>query len=119
MKKENLDKDISLLLSESETHFSQLLVHCIASSTDCSGLVGEYFIKKKFPNIMGLSYVHESPYIMGLSYVLSIMGLSYVQRFLILWGFLMYSVPFSIMGLSYVQLVCKIIGFSPNPSQYT
>ena len=42
----------------------------------------------KFPNIMGLSYVHESPYIMGLSYVLSIMGLSYVQRF-----------P---MGLSYV-----------------
>ena len=55
-----------------------------------SGLVGEYFIKKKFPNIMGLSYVHESPYIMGLSYVLSIMGLSYVQRF-----------P-NIMGLSYV-----------------
>ena len=54
------------------------------------GLVGEYFIKKKFPNIMGLSYVHESPYIMGLSYVLSIMGLSYVQRF-----------P-NIMGLSYV-----------------
>ena len=52
--------------------------------------VGEYFIKKKFPNIMGLSYVHESPYIMGLSYVLSIMGLSYVQRF-----------P-NIMGLSYV-----------------
>ena len=57
----------------------------------CCGLVGEYFIKKKFPNIMGLSYVHESPYIMGLSYVLSIMGLSYVQRF-----------P-NIMGLSYVQ----------------
>ena len=28
---------------------------------------------------MGLSYVLESPYIMGLSYVLSIMGLSYVQ----------------------------------------
>ena len=58
------------------------------------GLVGEYFIKKKFPNIMGLSYVHESPYIMGLSYVLSIMGLSYVhfvQRF-----------PNNIMGLSYV-----------------
>ena len=36
MKKEILDKDISLLLSESETHPSQLLVHCIASSTDCS-----------------------------------------------------------------------------------
>ena len=36
MKKENLDKDISLLLSESESHSSQLLVHCIASSTDCS-----------------------------------------------------------------------------------
>ena len=28
---------------------------------------------------MGLSYVHETPNIMGLSYVLSIMGLSYVQ----------------------------------------
>ena len=36
MKKEILDKDISLLLSESETHPSQLLVHCIASSTKCS-----------------------------------------------------------------------------------
>ena len=34
--REILDKDISLLLSESETHPSQLLVHCIASSTDCS-----------------------------------------------------------------------------------
>ena len=55
-----------------------------------AGLVGQYFIKKKFPNIMGLSYVHESPYIMGLSYVLSIMGLSYVQR------------SPNIMGLSYV-----------------
>ena len=46
-----------------------------------NGLVGWYFIKKKFPNIMGLSYVHESPYIMGLSYVQrfpNIMGLSYV-----------------------------------------
>ena len=63
---------------------------------------------------MGLSYVHESPYIMGLSYVLSIMGLSYVhKRFPNIMGcivyicFLMYRVPFSIMGLSYVQLVCK------------
>ena len=75
-------------------------VHCNVKSRDLFylfvlavniyGLVGEYFIKKKFPNIMGLSYVHEPPYIMGLSYVLSIMGLSYVQRF-----------P-NIMGLSYV-----------------
>lgn len=36
MKKDILDKDISLLLSESETHPSQLLVHSIASSPDCS-----------------------------------------------------------------------------------
>ena len=59
--------------------------------SDC-GLVGEYFLKKKFPNIMGLSYVHETPNIMGLSYdiVLSIMGLSFVQR-----------IP-NIMGLSCV-----------------
>ena len=63
-----------------------------------NGLVGEYFIKKKFPNIMGLSNVHESRYIMGLSYV---------QRF-----------P-NIMGPSYVQLVCKIIGFSLNSSHCT
>ena len=84
------------------------------------GLVGEYFIKKKFPNIMGLSYVHEPPYIMRLSYVLSIMGLSYVQRFPNIMGLsYVYRVPFSIMGLSYVQLVCKIIGFSPNSSQCT
>ena len=46
-----------------------------------TGLVGEYFLKKKFPNIMGLDYVHESPNIMGLSYVQrfpNIMGISYV-----------------------------------------
>ena len=36
MKEDILDKDISLLLSESESHPSQLRVHCIASSPDCS-----------------------------------------------------------------------------------
>ena len=36
IKKDILEKDISLLLSESETHPSQLLVHSIASSPDCS-----------------------------------------------------------------------------------
>ena len=75
--------------------FMYFVVTCIGFylfvlAVNIYGLVGEYFIKKKFPNIMGLSYVHEPPYIMGLSYVLSIMGLSYVQRF-----------P-NIMGLSYV-----------------
>ena len=52
------------------------------------GLVGEYFLKKKFPNIMELSYVHESPNIMGLSYVLSIMELSYERT--IVWSISVY-----------------------------
>ena len=51
---------------------------CPSVMSVCDVKAGGHFIKKKFPNIMGLSYVHESPYIMGLSYVLSIMGLSYV-----------------------------------------
>ena len=64
---------------------------------------------------MGLSYVQETPNIMGLSYVFSIMGLSYVQlvwymRPLILWDFLMYRL--SIMGLSYVQRFPNIMGVS-------
>ena len=55
------------------------------------GLVSEYFLKKKIPNIMGLFYVPVTPNIMGLFYVLSIMGPFYVHQ-----------IP-NIMGLFYVE----------------
>ena len=63
---------------------------------------------------MGLFYVPEIPNIMGLSYVLIIMGLFYVPRSLILWVFLMYGVPYT-KGLSYVQLVLKLPDLPHTP----
>ena len=67
----------TICLTFMHNNMSNLEIVCVEMRSK-KGLVGEYFLKKKFPNIMGLSYVHESPNIMGLSYVLSIMGLSYV-----------------------------------------
>ena len=80
---------------------------------------GVGLIKKIFLILWGF-LMYMSPLILWdfLMYYL-LWGFLMYRGSLILWGFLMYRVPFSIMGLSYVQLVCKIIGFSPNPSQCT
>ena len=62
-----------------------------------------FLLAKTTPNFVGHSHVRETPNIMGLPYVLSFMGFSYVlvtHNVMELSKF-MYSDPLSIMELSY------------------